>query len=177
MATFASQDCMIERAAPSKEMLPTTSRNRDIWGRMKPTRYFMIAFAAVFPVLTLAAQSGCGSKKDDDAPAASTPPPPPPPTATAPATVTPEEPDAGADADAGDADAAKPPSGGGSYASIAKCCAALSQNVNSAPPEQKMYYMAAAQACQGMKNTPVAHQAFANLRSFLQGAKMPAACQ
>lgn len=147
---------------------------------MKQTRYITVAFAALLPVMILAtAQSGCGKKDDDDTkPTASvvTPPPPPPP--TTPAVVTPEE-DAGIDA-AADADAsdAKPVLGPGlASASIAKCCAALQQNANSAPLEQKGAYQAAAAACQGLRNTPVAQQAFSQIRSFLLGAKMPGACQ
>ncbi|APR78338.1 Hypothetical protein A7982_03685 [Minicystis rosea] len=89
----------------------------------------------------------------------------------------PEEPvDAGTDAGDAGLDAGKP--GGGSAAgSIAKCCAALQQNANSAPLDQKPYYMAAANACNGMRNTPSAQQAFAQLRMFLAGAKMPGACK
>jgi hypothetical protein len=163
---------------PVKEKVPTESWNRDIWGRMKPTRYFTVVLAAVLPVVALASANGCGNKKEDDVPVASaTPPPPPPPSATAPATVTPEEPDAGAaDADAGDGAVPKP-GGGGSYASISRCCAALAQNANSAPLEQRAAYATAAATCNGLRNTPAAHQAFAQIRMFLAGAKMPGACQ
>jgi hypothetical protein len=146
---------------------------------MKLARSMTVTAALFLPVVVLA--SGCTSckKDDDDKPAttASAAPPAPAPTPVAPATVVPEE-DAGAPVDAG-IDAAKPPSGpGGSPpGSIAKCCAALQQNVNSAPLEQKAYYMAAAQYCQGAKNTPAAQQAFVQIRSFLAGAKMPGACR
>jgi hypothetical protein len=147
---------------------------------MKRTRTFTVVFAAMFPVLALAATNGCGNKKDDDTPpTASAPPPPPPPpaTASAPAVVMPEEPDAGADA--GDAGDSGPPKtgGGGSFGQISKCCAALRQNAKSAPPEQAPSYMMAAQACEGLKNTPAANVAFSQIRSFLAGAKMPGACQ
>jgi len=141
------------------------------------TRYASVAFAALLPVLVLsAAQSGCG-KKDDETPVATVvpPPPPPPPTATV-APMVPEE-DAGVDAGDAGVDAAKVGTGGGSFATISKCCAALSQNAASAPPEQKGSYLAAAAACQGLKNTPAAQQAFSQIRSFLLGAKMPGACQ
>jgi hypothetical protein len=142
------------------------------------TRYASVALAALLPVLVLAAsQSGCG-KKDETTPVASVtapPPPPPPPPATV-APMIPEE-DAGADAADAAPDAAKVGTGGGSFATISKCCNALSQNAASAPPEQKGSYLAAAAACQGLKNTPAAQQAFSQIRSFLIGAKMPGACQ
>ena len=146
---------------------------------MKLSRSVMVGLAALVPVMILS--SGCnGCKKDDDddkKPAATASAPPPAPTPTAPAAVVPEE-DAGAP-DAGIVDAGRPPPGPGGAApgSIAKCCAALQQNVNSAPMEQKAYYMAAAQYCQGMRNTPAAQQAFSQIRMFLAGAKMPGACR
>jgi hypothetical protein len=148
---------------------------------MKRNRTLSVVFAAMFPVIVLGLAQGCGSKKgDDDVPptASVAPPPPPAPTPSAPATVMPEEPDAGADAGDAGADAGKPTGGGsgGAYTSISKCCAALAQNAQSAPPDQKVGYMTAAQACQGLKNTPAANQAFAQLRMFLAGAKMPGAC-
>jgi hypothetical protein len=142
------------------------------------TRYASVVFAALLPALVLAGlQVGCG-KKDEEAPVPSVtaPPPPPPVTATV-APMVPEEPDAGLDA-AADADAAKPVgTGGGSFATISKCCNALAGNAASAPPEQKGSYLAAAAACQGLKNTPAAQQAFSQIRAFLAGAKMPGACQ
>ena len=67
--------------------------------------------------------------------------------------------------------------GGAPAGNLAACCAALQQNANSAPLDQKPYYIAAAQYCNGAKNTPAGQQAFGNIRSFLQGAKMPAACK
>jgi hypothetical protein len=147
---------------------------------MKQTRYLTVVFAALFPVMLLSAtQSGCGKKDEDDTkPTATAAPPPPPPPPTTPAVVIPEEDaglDAGLDADASDAKVVV--GVGGASASIAKCCAALQQNANSAPIEQKGAYQAAAAACQGLRNTPVAQQAFAQIRSFLLGAKMPGACQ
>jgi hypothetical protein len=149
---------------------------------IKQTRYFTVAFAALLPVLILStAQSGCGKGNDDDTKTTASvpPPPPPPPPPTAPAIVAPEEDagiDAGSDADASDGKVVVG-TGGGAAASIAKCCAALQQNANSAPIEQKGAYQAAAAACQGLRNTPVAQQAFSQIRSFLLGAKMPGACQ
>lgn len=142
------------------------------------TRYATIALAALLPTLVLAAsQVGCGKKPDEEPPVPSVTAPPiptPPPTVAA---IVPEE-DAGSDAAAdADADAAKPGTGGGSFATISKCCNALAGNAASAPPEQKGSYLAAAAACQGLKNTPAAQQAFAQIRSFLAGAKMPGACQ
>ncbi|MFS8069602.1 MAG: acyltransferase [Byssovorax sp.] len=140
------------------------------------TRYASVVFAALLPALVLAGlQSGCG-KKDDEVPvvASVAPPAPTPPPTVAP--MIPEE-DAGADVVDAAPDVAKVGTGSGSFATISKCCAALSGNAASAPPEQKGSYLAAAAACQGLKNTPAAQQAFAQIRSFLAGAKMPGACQ
>jgi pyruvate/2-oxoglutarate dehydrogenase complex dihydrolipoamide acyltransferase (E2) component len=147
---------------------------------MKRARSVTVVFAALLPVVLLTFGNGCsGCKKDeDDKPAASASAPPPAPTPVTPATVAVEEPDAGSDAGDAGVDAAKPvgPGGGGS-GSLAKCCAALQQNVNSAPLDQKPYYMMAASQCNGMKNTSSGQQAFAQLRAYLQGAKMPGACK
>jgi hypothetical protein len=143
------------------------------------TRSLSVIFAAMVPVMLMTMGSGCSSCKrdDDDKPVASaSAAPTPAPTPSAPATVTPEE-DAGTDAgDAGDGGKPVVP-GGGAAGSIAKCCAALQQNVNSAPLDQKPYYMAASNACNGMRNTPSAQQAFGQIRMFLAGAKMPGACK
>jgi hypothetical protein len=151
---------------------------------IKRARYFSVVFAALLPlaVLSLAhGTSGCKSNETDDAQptaTASVPSPTPTPTPTpTPAVMVPEQ-DAGSDAaDAGDASDAKAVGGGGAAASIAKCCTALQQNASSAPPEQKAAYLSAATACQGLRNTPAAQQAFAQIRAFLAGAKMPGACQ
>src|SRR5206468_512446 len=113
-----------------------------------------------------------------DKPAASASAPVAAPTPSAPATVAPEE-DAGAPDAASDAgDGGKPKGGGGAApGSLAKCCAALRQNANNAPLDQKANYLGAAAACDGMKNTSGGQQAFAQIRQFLAGAKMPGACQ
>jgi len=162
-----------------KKKFATSYEDVDIWGlMMKRARYLTVVFATLLPFAVLASQGGCNKDKDDETPAVTTPPPPPTPTPTAPAVIMPEE-DAGSDAaEDADADAGKPVvSTGGASASISKCCAALRQNANSAPPEQKGAYMAAAAACDGLRNMPAANQAFAQIRSFLMGAKMPSACQ
>ena len=144
---------------------------------IQQTRYATVVFAALLPALVLAAlQVGCGKKPEDEAPVPTVTAPPPPPVTATVAPMVPEEPDAGLDA-AADADAAKPATGSGSFATISKCCNALAGNAASAPPEQKGSYLAAAAACQGLKNTPVAQQAFSQIRAFLAGAKMPGACQ
>ena len=106
---------------------------------MKRSRSVTVVLAALVPVMILSLGNGCtcNKKDDDDKPAPAASAPPPAPTPTTPVAVVPEE-DAGA-SDAG-ADAGKPPAGpggGGAYGSIAKCCAALQQNANSAPMEQK----------------------------------------
>lgn len=169
---------MLGRTAPSKKIV-TQLRNEpgNLSAMNQRTRYVSVVFAALLPALLLgASQSGCG-KKDETTPVAtvSAPPPPPPPPATV-APMIPEE-DAGSDAADAAPDVAKVGTGGGSFATISKCCNALAGNAASAPPEQKGSYLAAAAACQGLKNTPAAQQAFAQIRSFLAGAKMPGACQ
>lgn len=150
---------------------------------MKRNRIATVAAAALLPVVLVVFGNGCSSCKkddDDDKPAASaSAAAPPAPTPVTSATIAPEEPtiaDAGA-GDAGDAGDGGKPHGGSAAGSISKCCAALQQNANSAPLDQKPYYMAAANACNGMRNTPSAQQAFSQLRMFLAGAKMPAACK
>lgn len=170
---------MLRRSALPKPLV-TQLRNEpgNLSAMIQRTRYASVAFAALLPALVLASlQSGCGKKEEDPpAPTVAAPVPTPAPTPTI-APIVPEE-DAGSDAAAdADADAAKPVTGGGSFATISKCCAALSGNAASAPPEQKGSYLAAAAACQGLKNTPAAQQAFAQIRAFLAGAKMPGACQ
>ena len=146
---------------------------------MKRSRSVTVVLAALLPVMLLTLGNGCsGCKKDEEDKPAASASAPPAPTPVTPATVAVEEPDAGSDAgDAGDG-GPKPLGGpGNASGSIAKCCAALQQNVNSAPLDQKPYYMAAANACNGMRNTPSAQQAFGQLRMFLAGAKMPGACK
>ena len=134
------------------------------------------AFFALVPVLMLSLTNCSSCKKDDEPPPVSSAAPTPTPTPVTTATIAPEE-DAGAPVDAGVDAGHHPNPGGGAAGSIAKCCAALQQNANSAPMEQKMYYMAAAQYCNGMRNTPAGQQAFAQIRAFLAGAKMPDACK
>jgi hypothetical protein len=166
--------------APSKKIVTQLrTETGNLSAMIQRARYASVVFAAFLPVLVLAAtQSGCG-KKDETTPVATVtaPPPPPPPPATA--TVAPMIPEEDAGSGAADAapDVAKVGTGGGSFATISKCCNALAGNAASAPPEQKGSYLAAAAACQGLKNTPAAQQAFSQIRAFLAGAKMPGACQ
>lgn len=146
---------------------------------MKHSRSVTVVLAALLPVMLLTVGNGCsGCKKDEEDKPAASASAPPAPTPVVPATVAVEEPDAGSDAGDGGDGGPKPLGGPGSASgSISKCCAALQQNVNSAPLDQKPYYMAAANACNGMRNTPSAQQAFGQLRMFLAGAKMPGACK
>jgi len=143
---------------------------------MKSSRSLTLLLAALVPVAVLGGCKGCNKDDDDAKPAASASAPPPASSPAPVTTVVPEE-DAGTP-DAG-IDAGPPHPGGGGWGSgsLAKCCAALMQNANSAPLDQKGYYLAAANACNGMRNTSAGQQAFANIRSFLAGAKMPAACK
>jgi hypothetical protein len=148
---------------------------------MNRTRYLAALCAAVLPLTLAVLANGC-SNKDDDTPAPVTsvaPPPVPTPTPATSVALVPEE-DAGSDAgdagDAGDA-AAKVGTGTGDPTGMRKCCTALRQNANSAPPEQKASYLSAAGICDGLVNSPQGRQALGAVRSALLGAKMPAACQ
>lgn len=144
---------------------------------MKRTRLVTVLGALAFPLAMAVTLNGCGNKEEDLPPIPSAAPAPEP-TPTPVATVMPEE-DAGVDAgeDAADGDGGKKATGGGDSTGIRKCCNALAQNANSAPPEQKGGYMAAAAACNGLVNSPQGRQALAGLRGLLLGASMPAACQ
>ena len=74
--------------------------------------------------------------------------------------------------------AAKKAAGGtGDPSGIAACCAALSQNANSAPPTQKGAYLAAAGACNALRNNPQGKAALAGVRAMLAGASVPAVCR
>ena len=66
---------------------------------------------------------------------------------------------------------------GGGADSVAACCNALSQNMNSAPPEQKFAYAAAIAACNAVRSSPEGKAALGGVRAALAGANMPAACR
>lgn len=146
---------------------------------MKSTRLFTVLGALVFPVAIAFVANGCKKEEEETPPpATTTTTPTPTPATTTTATMTPEE-DAGVDAgdDAGDAGDAGKKVGTGDPTGVRRCCQALQQNANSAPPEQKGAYLAAAAACQGLVNSPQGRQALGTLRGLLLGAQMPAACQ
>jgi hypothetical protein len=65
------------------------------------------------------------------------------------------------------------PAGGG----LGPCCAALHQNGNNAPPDQKAMYMQAAAICDGLKNAPQAQMAIGQIRAALKSASMPSSCR
>ena len=71
----------------------------------------------------------------------------------------------------------KKTAGTGDASGIAACCAALSQNANSAPPEQKGAYLAAAGLCNSIRNSPQGRAALAQVRGLLAGANVPASCK
>jgi hypothetical protein len=150
---------------------------------MNRTRLLRACWAALLPVAFVALGNGCGNKdKVETATAASAAPsqaPTPAPTPTPTVALQPEE-DAGADAAADaatDAGVKVGAGGGAGPTGIKKCCAALAQNVNSAPPEQKMFYQSAAGICNGLVNSPQGRAALSQVRAALMGAKAPAACQ
>lgn len=97
-----------------------------------------IAFGLLLPAV---ATYGC--KKEE-------PPPPLPsaaPAATPSAPLVLEVEDAGEVSDASDADADAKKVGGGTAASMKKCCQAISQNAKSAPPPTNAYMEQLAAAC------------------------------
>ncbi len=60
---------------------------------------------------------------------------------------------------------------------LGPCCAALRQNANSAPPDQKAMYLQAAAICDGLKNAPQAQMAIGQIRAALKSASMPSSCR
>ena len=144
---------------------------------MKVTRIITVVCALAFPFGVLVVANGCGNKETEPAPATTAAPAPTPtPTPTPTAVLTVEE-DAGADA-AEDADADAPKvTGTGDATGIRKCCAALAQNANSAPLDQKPAYLQAAAVCNGLVNSPQGRSALVQLRGILRGASMPSSCQ
>jgi hypothetical protein len=71
---------------------------------------------------------------------------------------------------------AKLAAGGGDSSGIAACCAALSQNVKSAPPAQIPLYMSAIAVCNSVRNSPQGRAALAQVRAALASAAVPASC-
>lgn len=67
--------------------------------------------------------------------------------------------------------------GGAANDGIGPCCAALAQNANSAPPDQKVYLLQAAAICNGLRNNPQGKAALGQVRAALRGANMPSACR
>lgn len=72
---------------------------------------------------------------------------------------------------------AKKAGGGGDPTGIAACCSALRGNAASAPLNVKGNYLAAAAACDAVRNNPQGRAALAGVRSMLAGANIPAACR
>lgn len=67
--------------------------------------------------------------------------------------------------------------GGAANDGIGPCCAALAQNANSAPPDQKVYLLQAAAICNGLRNSPQGKAALGPVRAALRTANMPSACR
>ena len=147
---------------------------------MNHSRFLTALCAAVLPFALAITAQGCGKNDDDATPPtpSAAPTPAPTPSAAPPMVLTTEE-DAGADAaDASDAaDAAPKATGVGDPTGMRKCCAALRQNANSAPLDQKGSLLSAAAMCDGLVNSPQGKQALGAVRGLLKGASMPSSCQ
>lgn len=66
---------------------------------------------------------------------------------------------------------------GGDPSGIAACCAAIRQNMGSAPLQYQGMYAAAAGACQSAIGNPQGKQALGSVRAMLTMAGVPAACR
>jgi hypothetical protein len=124
--------------------------------------------------LALAQTTGC--KKDEPPPPLPSAAPVTTPPPTAPVELVPEVPVApSASASA----SAKPATGGvGASGSLKKCCAALTQNAQSAPEPNKTYMLQAAAVCNGAAAAGQASgAAFGMISAALRGAGMPTACK
>lgn len=67
--------------------------------------------------------------------------------------------------------------GGGDSTGLKACCDALAQNANSAPPQQKGTYQAAAATCRGLISNPQGRAMLATVRAMLAGANVPSTCR
>ncbi|MBK9262618.1 MAG: hypothetical protein IPM54_22790 [Polyangiaceae bacterium] len=67
--------------------------------------------------------------------------------------------------------------GGGDSTGLKACCDALAQNANSAPPEQKGSYLAAAATCRSLISNPQGRALLGQVRAMLAGANVPTSCR
>lgn len=67
--------------------------------------------------------------------------------------------------------------GGGDSTGLKPCCDALAQNANSAPPEQKGSYLAAAATCRSLISNPQGRALLGQVRAMLAGANVPTSCR
>ena len=136
---------------------------------IRAARFSGLALTLLFTGLGLGA-TGC--EKDT--------PPPPLPTSEPPKKDTANlerepEPDAGPEDDAGTPKPKKSGKPGKKGPSLAACCKALEQNIQSAPPSMQGYYAQAAAACQ-MALQAGATSVVPSIKSALKNAKMPEGC-
>ncbi|WP_231511954.1 acyltransferase [Chondromyces apiculatus] len=143
---------------------------------MTTFRRCTVLLALMSPLLALLVTSGCKEEEEVPPMATTTTTTTTTSTTSTSTEMVPEE-DAGADAADDAADGGKKVVGTADPTGVRRCCQALRQNANSAPPEQKGGYLAAAGACDGLVNSAQGRQALSTLRSFLLGAQLPAACQ
>jgi hypothetical protein len=66
---------------------------------------------------------------------------------------------------------------GGDPSGVSACCAAIRQNSKSAPLDQQGMYIAAAAACDALKNNPQGKAGLGQLAGILRGAGLPPACK
>lgn len=67
--------------------------------------------------------------------------------------------------------------GTGDSTGLKPCCDALAQNANSAPPDQKGGYLAAAATCRSLISNPQGRALLGQVRAMLAGASAPASCR
>jgi len=138
------------------------------------TKAQVLAPLALSVLVPLAALGFTACKKDEA--------PPPLPSATATATTAPTAPvelvPEEIPVPSASASVAAPKGGGGSASTLKKCCAALTQNAQSAPEPNKTYMLQAAAVCNGAAAAGQASgAALGAINAALRGAGMPPGCR
>jgi len=179
VARYLSRLAVEPECRGERQKFALIGRSRYSRTNMNHSRFLTALCAAVLPFALALAVQGCKNDEDATPPVPSAAPTPTPTPSAAPPVVLKTEDDAGVDAadDAADASDAAKVTGTGDPTGIRKCCAALRQNANSAPLDQKGSLLSAAAMCDGLVNSPQGKQALVAVRGLLKGASMPASCQ